>query len=193
MHKGLEASLRHVVFDQFVDINWIPDGPISKRPTKRLQRLRRGYNTSMQNRAASFQDSSDDVSDAQTTVVTETEGNWQIRWLKHPLEGDNNAMEVVEDKLQQIFHRREVPTAAISGLGENAVRDLVGSFVASGLEYWTEERYEEQHDEDFVEEDDWEYHDGGKGNQEDINQAEKEGGEDLIEIPIEGAPTLYKL
>ena len=38
-----------------------------------------------------------------------------------------------------------------------------------------------------------EYHDGGKGNQEDINEAEKEGEEGLIETPIEGVPTLYKL
>ena len=124
LHEGLEASLRHVVFDQFVDINWIPDSPVKKRPTERLEAL------------------SDVDSDTETTILTETGGNWQIRWLKYPLDGDESAIEAKDESLQPILDRREESGLVLPGLGENAVRDLAASFSSSSLDYWTGGQYE---------------------------------------------------
>ncbi|KAI4270043.1 MAG: hypothetical protein LQ337_006921 [Flavoplaca oasis] len=196
LHEGLEASLRHLVIDQFVDINWIPDGPVRQRPTERRKRLRREHISRIRDKAATFQDvlecPSNDDSDAETTVVTETEGNWQIRWLNYPLEGDSNEIEAMEEKLQQILDRSERSSTAISGLGENAVRDLAASFAASGLEYWTDGQYEEQYDEDFVEEDDGEYYeDPGEGHDGHDGLDEAGQSEEVtIETPFEKAATL---
>ncbi|KAL8879523.1 MAG: hypothetical protein Q9198_002880 [Flavoplaca austrocitrina] len=170
LHEGLEASLRHVVLDQFVDINWVPDGPVKKRPTERLEAP------------------SDDDSDAETTIITETEGNWQIRWLKYPLDGDESAIEAKEETLQRILDRTEEPGLVLLGLGENAVRDLAASFVASGLNYWTEGEDEEQYDEDYAGEGDEEYYEGNEEDQEGSNGASRTGQE-AIEIPADRAPT----
>ncbi|KAL8836570.1 MAG: hypothetical protein Q9176_006207 [Flavoplaca citrina] len=190
LHEGLEASLRHVVFDQFVDINWIPDGPISKRPTEWRQRLQREHNSRLQNKAKTLQEllecQPDD--DSETTIITETEGDWEIRWLKYSLEGDNQTIEVVEDKLEQIMDRRKRSTSAVPGLGENAVRDLAASFVASGLEYWAEAQYEE-YDEEYAGEGDEEYYEGYEEDQEEVNGASREGKEDFVGIPADRATT----
>ncbi|KAL8888115.1 MAG: hypothetical protein Q9215_004404 [Flavoplaca cf. flavocitrina] len=84
--------------------------------------------------------------------------------------------------------RRKRSTSAVPGLGENAVRDLAASFVASGLEYWTEAQYEE-YDEEYAGEGDEEYYEGYEEDQEEVNGASREGKEDFVGIPADRATT----
>ncbi|KAL9626805.1 MAG: hypothetical protein Q9204_007026, partial [Flavoplaca sp. TL-2023a] len=83
LHEGLETSLRHVLVNQFVDINWIPEGPVEERPTERLQRLRREYQFRVRDEAKTIQEvlECEPDDDSETTIITEREGDWEIRWL----------------------------------------------------------------------------------------------------------------
>ncbi|KAL8893640.1 MAG: hypothetical protein Q9192_005071 [Flavoplaca navasiana] len=173
LYEGLETSLRHLVVDQFLDINWIPDGPVEERPTERLQRLRREYQFRVRDEAKTIQEflECEPDDDSEATIITEKDGDWEIRWLKFSLKRDNHTIEVAQDKLEQILDRRERSPTTISGLGENAVRDLASSRAASRLEYWTEEQYEELYDEEFVEEDDWEYYENHGEDHEGLDEA----------------------
>ncbi|KAL8653342.1 MAG: hypothetical protein Q9226_003887 [Calogaya cf. arnoldii] len=126
LHDGLEASLRHLVINDFVEINWIPDDPVSER----MKRWENGL----------FEEDSEE-SDTDNQV-TDVMGNWEVQWLQYESDGMNWRITGMQDMLEKMLEKREdrrgQSGTAVSGWGEDGLRDLAASFSSSGLDHWPE-------------------------------------------------------
>ncbi|KAI4267373.1 MAG: hypothetical protein L6R38_008286 [Xanthoria sp. 2 TBL-2021] len=196
LHEGLEVSLRHLVINEFIDINWIPDGPVAERPSEWQERLVREDIIDKRNKARTIQELLEWPGELpEFDIITHTRDDWEIRWLQFHHGEANYTMGALEYKLEMIEDRRARSSTAISGWGKDGVRDLAASFPSSSLDFGGEyegeydgeyegeydggydEEYEEDHGENYGEE------------YKDYQVAEQEGAKNLEETPADRAPT----
>lgn len=192
LHEGLEESIRHVGIDQFVDINWFPDGPVPERPHERRERLYYEYVTDNGNNCRLDELVAWELENSEFDI-----GDWAIRWLQHVDGKENIREDMLQDALYEMEKRTTGSSTAMVGLGKNGVRDLVASYPASRWERFPEGQYEGGYQEGYEEGYDGDYdgeyeEDQGENNgeeYEDYQGAEQGSAEGLEETPADRAPT----
>ncbi|KAI4257647.1 MAG: hypothetical protein L6R42_005522 [Xanthoria sp. 1 TBL-2021] len=200
LHEGLEVSLRHLVINEFIDISWIPDGPVAERDSERQERLEREDIIDKQNKARTIQELLEWPGELpEFDIITLTRDDWEIRWLQFQHGEANYTVGALEYKLGMIEDRRARSSTAKSGWGKDGVRDLAASFPSSSLDFGGE--YDGEYDGEYEGEYEGEY-DGGYDEEyeedhgenygeenKDYQVAEQEGAKNLEETPADRAPT----
>ncbi|KAL8979218.1 MAG: hypothetical protein Q9205_005396 [Flavoplaca limonia] len=148
LHEDVAASIKHLVIDNTVNIDWKPDGPVPERPIERAKRERLQRLHDMEEKGEELaqwetkllkdeedEKDTDPLFDGSAVVVV---GNWEAtwlehkpRWLVHPICEDDNRVDRVQDELRNLEMLREVFNPAVAGLGKAGIEDLVASFWGS--------------------------------------------------------------
>ena len=180
LHQGLEASIRHIGIDEFVDIDWIHDGPMPERPQERRKRLELEY-----------------LMDIERNYGVETmcerhfdyddyTGDWKVRWLQSKNGDHDSRKETVSDMLDVMEEQITNLSTPMGGFGRDGIRKLVASYPASRVdpsaceeyngEYgeWYGAEYAGEYGEDFGAEYGEESEEHGRENLEEGHEQEQE-------------------
>ncbi|KAL8836559.1 MAG: hypothetical protein Q9176_006196 [Flavoplaca citrina] len=145
LHEDVAASIKHLVIDNAVNIDWKPDGPVPERPIERAKRERLQRLHDMKDRGEELAEweikllkdkedekDTDPLFDGPAVVVV---GNWEAtwmehkpRWLVHPTREDDNRVDRVQDELRNVEMLQEVFNPTVAGLGKTGIQDLVVAF-----------------------------------------------------------------
>ncbi|KAL9028544.1 MAG: hypothetical protein Q9180_007151 [Flavoplaca navasiana] len=145
LHEEVAASIKHLVIDETVNIDWKPDGPVPERPIERAKRERFQRLHDMEERGEAlaereihFLRDQEDEKDTDPlfegpaiVVVDNWEATWlerRPRWLIHPTLEDHNRVDRIQDELSNIEMLREVFNPTVAGLGKAGIQDLVVAF-----------------------------------------------------------------
>ena len=145
LHEDVAASIRHLVIDNNVNIDWKPDGPVTERPIEKAKRERLQRLHDMEERGEELaqwatillkdeedEKDTDPLFEGPAVVVV---GNWEAtwlehkpRWLVHPTREDDIRVDRVRDELRNVEMLREVLDPTVAGLGKAGIQDLVAAF-----------------------------------------------------------------
>ncbi|KAL8880645.1 MAG: hypothetical protein Q9192_007974 [Flavoplaca navasiana] len=145
LHEDVAASIKHLVIDETVNIDWKPDGPVPERPIERAKRERLQRLHDMEERGEELAEreilflkgeegekDTDPLFEGPAVVVVDNwEATWlehKPRWLIHPTPGDDNRVDRIEDELRNIEMLRQVFNPTVAGLGKAGIQDLVAAF-----------------------------------------------------------------
>lgn len=119
LHKDVAASIKHLVIDDTMNIDWKPNGPVPERPIEKRKRQRLQRLHDMEERGEELaqwetlllkdeedEKDTDPLFEGPAIIVV---GNWeatwlehQPRWLVHPTREDNNRVDRVQDELRNV-------------------------------------------------------------------------------------------
>ncbi|KAI4267371.1 MAG: hypothetical protein L6R38_008284 [Xanthoria sp. 2 TBL-2021] len=163
--EGLEASLRHISIDEFVDINWEPDGPVPERPLETEDRCdRASYKADWiksgkpREMVELYRLSRPQFAERRPQLAEcfSYAGDWVLRWLQYTIEMDGNRMDPLERTLAWMEARRKRSDTPVAGLGKNGVRRLVRNYLANRCFYLLQFKNEEYEESETSEEEDQE-------------------------------------
>ena len=149
LHEGLEASIRHIGIDQFVDIDWIHDGPMPERPQERRKRLELEYRMDMRRNCRPEELYRWDCETPDIDSCDEYMGDWKMRWLQRNNQSKDYREEIISDVLdvmEEWITRLKTP---IGGFGKDGIRKLVASYPASLFDPCACEEYDGEYGEEF--------------------------------------------
>ncbi|KAL9042895.1 MAG: hypothetical protein Q9180_000253 [Flavoplaca navasiana] len=135
LHEGLEASIRHIGIDGFIDIDWVHDGPMPERPQDRRKRLEFEHLTDVERLYGGHR------KPRTCANCDDYMGDWKVRWLYHCNQGADFRTETIYDLLDVMDERITKLNTPMGGLGKDGIRTLVASYQyaeAFGTDYGEE-------------------------------------------------------
>ncbi|KAL8879774.1 MAG: hypothetical protein Q9192_008163, partial [Flavoplaca navasiana] len=165
LHEVLQASIRHISIDEFVDIDWIHDGPMPERPQERRKRLELEYLMDIE-RNYGLEEQCEWNFDCDDYM-----GDWKVRWTQRKSGNHDSCEETVSDVLDVMEERIAKVNTPMGGFGKDGIRKLVASYPASQFDPSACAEYDGEYGEDFGAEYGEEYDEG----------SEEHGQEDLEE------------
>ncbi|KAL8976238.1 MAG: hypothetical protein Q9205_007715 [Flavoplaca limonia] len=173
LHQGLEASIRHIGIDEFVDIDWIHDGPMPERPQERRKRLELEYLMDIERNYGG-----EDMCERHFDYDDYT-GDWKVRWLQSKNGNHDSRKETVSDILDVMEEQITNLSIPMGGFGRDGIRKLVASYPASRVDPSACEEYNGEYGEWYGAEYAGDY---GEGYGEEYEaDSEEHGQEDLKE------------
>ncbi|KAL8845928.1 MAG: hypothetical protein Q9221_008941 [Calogaya cf. arnoldii] len=114
-----EISLRHSSIDEYVDIDWAPDGPVPLRPQEKADLYDRESKETWGYRSSNPPDFGDTFNYL---------GDWEMRWLQYDRWWECSAMDDLKDLLSTANDRMARLSNAVAGLDADDVRRLVARY-----------------------------------------------------------------
>lgn len=182
LHQGLEASIRHIGIDEFVDIDWIHDGPMPERPQERRKRLELEYRMDIERNYGG--DCYSPVLDTGDDYM----GDWKVRWLQRTNGRGDYREEIIFDVLEVMEEQITKSNTPMGGFGKDGIRKLVASYPASQFDPSACQEYDGEYGEDFGAEYAGEYgEEYGEGSEEHGREDFEEGHEREHEKEVDGS------
>ncbi|KAL8644381.1 MAG: hypothetical protein Q9226_007791 [Calogaya cf. arnoldii] len=134
--EGLEALIRHLSINHYVDINWKADGPVSERAFEREDRQNREWERS-ERKELGMSEEMLELYEPKPSLADffDIEGEWVIRWLKYNFMGDCNDMPPLQHTLAEVETHRAASNNTVAGLGKDGVQRLVASYLTNRWKY----------------------------------------------------------
>ncbi|KAL8789419.1 MAG: hypothetical protein Q9213_001176 [Squamulea squamosa] len=174
LDEAVAASIKHLSINEFVDIDWKPDGPVLERPeerAERAERLRQEYGCEWPPESPEF------------CQLMEDHGPWEVLWLQWRPEGSNYMIEVLEDVLLDINEGNVKSGDFSAGLGKEGILALVRAYCHRRWDDGPDEDDEEYGDGEEDDAGDYQYEEGDSWDEQGEEILEQEGQVDQVEEP----------